>query len=113
MNAIQLIGFSEKQTLAAREVASSLGFTVCEQADLRIIAKKGDELSVSGNAGEVTLTYRKPNDLFRALSFLPDFLKNGTPVHENARFDTLCYMADDSRNSVMTVASTLLFILIV
>ena len=106
MNRIQLIGFSEKQTLAARELASEVGFEVCEQADIRVTAKQGDELSVSGTANEVTLTYRRPNDLSRALSFLSDFLENGNPIRENARFDTLCYMADDSRNSVMTVQST-------
>jgi len=102
---IKLIDFSEKQTQAVKELALQLGVSVSEDAEIRVKAQVGDRLGVQGGGTEVVLTYACPNDLFRALSFLPDFLKTQTEICERARFDTLCYMADNSRNSVMTVAS--------
>jgi len=103
---IQPIGFSDRQMTALRELCSQLKLELCACAEIKLAAKQADRLTVSKEGDTVTLSYRKPNDLFRALSFLSDFLKDGVAIDENARFDTLCYMADDSRNSVMTVKST-------
>ena len=102
---LQPIGFSEKQKRALAELCPQLKIELCERADIKLVAKQGDSLSVTQEGDSVTLSYRKPNDLFRALSFISDVIQSGTEIRENARFDTLCYMADDSRNSVMTVAS--------
>lgn len=102
---LKLVDFSEKQARAVRELAEQLGLTLSDAAEIRVKAQMGNGLRVSGSKTEVVLTYARPNDLFRALSFLPRFLETEREISERARFDTLCYMADNSRNSVMTVVA--------
>jgi len=105
MRKIQPIGLSDQQTKVLSELSAQLQLTVCEQADLKLVARQSDALSVTKNGDTVTVTYRRRNDFCRALSHLSAVLETGSEIHETARFDTLCYMADNSRNSVMTVAS--------
>ena len=53
------------------------------------------------------MTYRKPYQLYRALSLLATFLAEGDKVEieEQAAYEDLAYMADCSRNAVLNVAS--------
>lgn len=103
---VHAVGFSDRQKAALAEICPALNISLCENAQIKLTVTPGDCLRISKKGDTVTLSYRKPNDLFRALSFLPDVLFNETEICENARYDTLCYMADDSRNSVMTVKAT-------
>ena len=53
------------------------------------------------------MTYRKPHQLYRALSVLATALAEGDKVEieEQAAYEDLAYMADCSRNAVINVAS--------
>ena len=106
MTSIRLIGFSEAQAAAAREVCQQLGLAISDTATVTVTAQEGDCLCVDGTQTDARITYARPHELWRAFSYLPAFLAGGHTVREHSRMDTLCYMADDSRNSVMTADAT-------
>ena len=64
-------------------------------------------ISIKGEGGSYQLTYRKPHQLYRALSVLATDLVEGDKVEieEQAAYEDLAYMADCSRNAVLNVAS--------
>ena len=64
-------------------------------------------ISIKGEGGQYQLTYRKPHQLYRALSVLATALAEGDKVEieEQAAYEDLAYMADCSRNAVLNVAS--------
>ncbi|MBP3300120.1 MAG: beta-N-acetylhexosaminidase [Clostridia bacterium] len=72
-------------TLSVSVSSCECGFTV---------EKDGDGLKLS---------YAKKKDFFRALSFLNQVWTTGESVCQNAAFSTLCYMADVSRNAVLSM----------
>ena len=69
-------------------------------------------ISIKGENGQYQLTYRKPHQLYRALSVLATALTEGDKVEieEKAAYEDLAYMADCSRNAVLNVASAKLMI---
>ena len=106
MISISLNGCSPTQTAAVRELCEQLGLALCDTAATCVTVMPGDCLSVSGTKTDVQLTYAREHELYRALSHLPAFLETGREICEKSRYGTLCYMADNSRNSVMTVDAT-------
>ncbi len=73
--------------------------------DTEVAFEKGDGMSLCEKNGRITVGYETPRDALRALSFLPAFLKDKQPIRQKADFDTLCVMADCSRNAVINVQS--------
>ena len=89
--------------LPTEEFCSELGLEIVETGIL-IHVLVGDSLSIyRTNDGEVTITYRKKNQWFRALTFLPRFLEDGLEINEIEKYELLSYMADNSRNAVLNI----------
>ena len=64
-------------------------------------------ISIKVRMEQYQLTYRKPHQLYRALSVLITALAEGDKVEieRQAAYEDLAYMADCSRNAVLNVAS--------
>lgn len=78
-----------------------LGIAVAEDgAVLRV--KKGDRIAASRENGEYIITYRAKNEIFRALTLFSN-LPEGYEISQDGKVDLLCYMADCSRNAVLSV----------
>ena len=103
MKTIHVSGFSPRQRAALDELASQLGLLVTDRDGILVKAQPGDALSLTATDGNVLIMYQREHELFRALSYLPSFLETRVEIREHSKMDTLCYMADNSRNSVMTV----------
>ena len=77
--------------------------------DVEVAVAQSDQTSISiiGQGGHYQLTYRKPHQLYRALSLLATALVEADKVaiEEQAAYEDLAYMADCSRNAVLNVAS--------
>lgn len=79
-----------------------LGIAVADDgAPLRV--RPGDKIAAARENGEVILTYRAKNEIFRALTLIGR-LPEGYEISQDGKFDLLCYMADASRNAVFSVA---------
>ncbi len=79
-----------------------LGF--CPKHPLTVTVTRGDALTVvKENKQLLHVTYTRDCELFRALTHLNAVLHSAGDVREEANYSFLCYMADCSRNAVMTV----------
>ncbi len=94
-----LSGVPQKHLSAVLELLAELGL-LWDTHGTEICVKQAERLSLKSTPSGIELTYRKPNELFRAISLLPDFLKDGKEVQQSTAFTSLCYMADQSRNAV-------------
>ncbi|MBQ3483116.1 MAG: beta-N-acetylhexosaminidase [Clostridia bacterium] len=86
----------------AREVLAELGATICTDG-MPLTATKGTRACVRREGETVSITYTRRCEFFRALSRLSTLMKDGKEICESNGFDTLCLMADMSRNAVMNV----------
>ncbi|MBQ2377756.1 MAG: beta-N-acetylhexosaminidase [Clostridia bacterium] len=93
---------SELSDQRAREVAEQIGLEVSENGT-PVCAKQGNSLSISGDEKGITITYSRRCELFRGISYIPALLQGGETISEEAKYSTLCYMADASRNAVPNV----------
>ena len=97
-------GLSPKQEQALELLKKHISL-----ADVEVAVAQSDQASISikGEDGHYQLTYRKPHQLYRALSLLATVLVEGDKVEieEQAAYEELAYMADCSRNAVLNVAS--------
>ena len=97
-------GLSPKQTQAIEALKNHISLP-----DVEVAVAQSDQASISikGEGGHYHLTYRKPHQLYRALSVLATALVEGDKVEieEQAAYEDLAYMADCSRNAVLNVAS--------
>ena len=82
------------------EVLADLGLEPSLDASVSLSVSEGDALTVSGTKDDITVTYSRRCELFRALSMLRRFRDTGEPIRESAAYETLCYMIDESRNAV-------------
>ena len=98
-----MAGVNEQEKELIREFLLDFNVTLSENADCTVDICQGDEIGVIGDQKNITVIYQKKNEMFRALSFLPAFLKTGVEIHEKAKFCELCYMADNSRNAVLNL----------
>lgn len=94
----------EELQFGAAEVLRELGTAVSAQG-VPLTATKGDVASVRREGEGIAITYTRRCEFFRALSRLSTLLKDGKELCESNGFDTLCLMADMSRNAVMNVPS--------
>ena len=73
--------------------------------DVEVAFEKAEGLTLSEKDGKVVIGCGSERDALRALSMVPRFLKEKKPIRQSAKFDTLCLMADCSRNAVPKVES--------
>ena len=101
---VRFTGLSLKQTQAIDLLTKHISLP-----DVEVAVTQSDQASISikGEGGHYQLTYRKPHQLYRALSLLATALVEGDKVaiEEQAAYEELAYMADCSRNAVLNVAS--------
>jgi len=104
VNWLQEDGISSKQQQAIDLLQKHISLP-----DVEVAVTQSDQASISikGEGGSYQLTYRKPHQLYRALSVLATALAEGDKVEieEQAAYEDLAYMADCSRNAVLNVAS--------
>ena len=97
-------GLSPKQAQAIEVLKNQISLP-----DVEVAVSQSDQASISikGENRQYQLTYRKPHQLYRALSVLATALAEGDKVEieEKAAYEDLAYMADCSRNAVLNVAS--------
>ncbi len=82
--------------------AKELGLSESENG-IAVSFATGDALTVCETNDGIRITYAEKVQAFRALSRLSSFLKEKKEICEKANYSFLCYMADCSRNAVMTV----------
>ena len=101
---VSFTGLSPKQAQAIEALKHHISLP-----DVEVAVTQSDQASISikGEGGSYQLTYRKPHQLYRALSVLATALAEGDKVEieEQAAYEDLAYMADCSRNAVLNVAS--------
>lgn len=103
MKTINFMNLTETQMTAAAYMCADIGLVLDENADITVTAERGDTLSVCGDSRNVKLTYRRDCELWRALSYVPAFIENEVEINESAKYEMLCYMADNSRNAVYNI----------
>ena len=105
MLSVRFCALPEELVYPVGELCRSLEITVCEDAPITVTIREGESegISLSGDKENVLLTYGKRNELYRAISYLPEFIREGKPIEEANRYDMLCYMADMSRNAVYSI----------
>ena len=104
MKSVFLIGLKESLLTPTIELCNEIGIKICEQGT-KVRVSEGESLSIKKNAQEITVTYRKKNEWFRALTLLSNFLEDEKEICEAGKYDMLCYMADNSRNAVFNIPS--------
>ncbi|HHG7536659.1 TPA: beta-N-acetylhexosaminidase [Streptococcus pneumoniae] len=101
---VRFTGLSPKQTQAIEVLKGHISLP-----DVEVSVAQSDQASISikGEDGHYQLTYRKPHQLYRALSLLVTVLAEADKVEieEQAAYEDLAYMVDCSRNAVLNVAS--------
>ena len=101
---VSFTGLSPKQAQALELLQNHISLP-----DVEVVVAQSDHASISikGEKGQYQLTYRKPHQLYRALSVLATASAEGDKVEieEQAAYEDLAYMADCSRNAVLNVAS--------
>lgn len=100
---VKFEGLDERLSRGVSYVAPQLGLEVgccCCAGGTEIRVNQGDELSLKRDGDAIVITYIRPHQLFRMLSYLPHVLDGGDVVVETPKLSMLCYMADMSRNAV-------------
>ena len=101
---VSFTGISSKQAQALELLQNHISLP-----DVEVAVAQSDyaSISIKGENGHYQLNYRKPHQLYRALSVLATALAEGDKVEieEQAAYEDLAYMADCSRNAVLNVAS--------
>ena len=101
---VRFTGINSKQTQAIDLLTKHISLPDVEVA---VFQSDHTSISIKGESGYYQLTYRKPHQLYRALSLLATALVEADKVEieEQAAYEDLAYMADCSRNAVLNVAS--------
>ncbi len=86
----------------AQELALQIGLDISD-VGTPVYAEKGDRLSVKKHLDGILITYARKNEFFRGISHIPALLGSGSEICEKAKYSTLCYMADASRNAVPSI----------
>lgn len=98
---VNLICADRSLLRGASEIAPMLGLRL-STSGVRVEARQGDELSLRRGEEGIVLTYRRKNEFFRGLSLLGKAISSGDQV-ETGKPEMLCYMADVSRNAVLSI----------
>ena len=83
----------------ACEAALQAGLEISENG-VPVSAQEGKSLSLTGDGYGIVITYSRKCELFRGISYILSLLQGGEAISEEAKYSTLCYMADASRNAV-------------
>lgn len=90
---VRFTGLSPKQTQAIEVLKGHISLP-----DVEVAVTQSDQASISieGEEGHYQLTYRKPHQLYRALSLLVTVLAEADKVEieEQAAYEDLAYMVD-------------------
>lgn len=97
---ITLRSVSPELLVPTSEFCPEVGLEVAEMGGIPVTAETGDRLSVMPDGDGIHIIYRRRNEWFRALTFLPQVLESGAGVTETGAYRMLCYLADCSRNAV-------------
>ena len=103
MISVKFISLPDELVFPVGELCRSLSIEISESAPVCVSVKQGDKISLSGSKEAISLTYGKKNELYRAISLIPAFLRGDEAIEETDRYDMLCYMADMSRNAVFSI----------
>ena len=89
MLSVRFCALPEELVSPVNELCRSLEITVCEDAPITVTIREveGEGISLSGDKENVLLTYGKRNELYRAISYLPEFIREGKPIEEANRYD--------------------------
>ena len=98
---LHFVNMDEQLAAGLFEIAPQLGF-ILDEAGVPVVCEKGEHLCVTRGEEEIRIVYGRPVEIFRGLSLLRG-LASGESICQKRRFDTLCYMADMSRNAVFNV----------
>lgn len=95
-------GLSNQQQEAVKQVQKRLKLGECQ---IDVTQSATHSLVLEGENGHYRLSYDQPFRLYRGLSLLKAALEKGDRVEivEDAVYERLAYMADCSRNAVLTV----------
>lgn len=104
MKSVCLMGLEPQLWGPTIELCNDIEIELCENGT-KVKVMEGQNLSISKKSEEITITYRKKNEWFRALTLLSQFLEDGKEICETGKYDLLCYMADNSRNAVFNIPS--------
>ena len=97
---ISLSKVGKKLRDSLSDLCADIGFSVCETGTPLSIAK-GDSFRVSRGKKSYRISYRKKSEIFRGLTMLRGLEPGESFTGPDAMPETLCYMADESRNAVM------------
>lgn len=87
----------------AEELSSQLNFEVSSDGIPVSVQTCDNGFCVEKTADGLSVSYAEKSDFCRALGFLCPVFENGETVRQTAGFKTLCYMADVSRNAVLSM----------
>lgn len=103
MKTIHFSGLPEKLLPGTLEIAPMLSLSVAEGDGTCVTVRHADAPAVKKTNDGVLISWNRPCEFFRMLSYLPGVLDGAEDVSENKRYSLLCYMADQSRNAVFTM----------
>ena len=101
MKTVKFIDLDSSLSAPVSEICEQIGLSVNDGADNAVRCVTGNSMRVERLGDEIIVSYSRKCELFRALSFLPQFLDDEKSVEQTAKYSTLCYMADVSRNAVL------------
>ncbi|MGT2950944.1 beta-N-acetylhexosaminidase [Streptococcus cuniculi] len=99
---VVITGLSDQQQQAVEQIQKRLNLGDCQ---IEISPCAEHSIVLEGEKGQYRLGYDQPFRLYRGLSLLTAALEEGDEVSltEDAAYERLAYMADCSRNGVLTV----------
>lgn len=101
MKFLNIKKLDEKLRIAAETVLPELGVEISDSG-IEISAFESDRLTVKKSGAGVEIGYSSLSEFCRGLSRIPSAL-DGEAVDEKSWMNSLCYMADASRNAVPSV----------
>ena len=105
MKTVRFIEIDSSLLAPVTEICQQIGLEIGDSSAIPVRCVEGASMSISRDGEEIVIQYAKKCTLFRALSFLPQFLEDGEPITQSAKYSTLCYMADVARNAVLNIES--------
>ena len=105
MKQIHFCDLASELLTPTAELCQELGMEVSPSGGIPVYTRVGDVLAVEHHGNGIRITYRRRNEWFRALTYLPDLLENGNETCQTGKYQMLCYMADCSRNAVLNLCS--------
>lgn len=102
-NQIYFSGLPAAWKESAQSLLFDLGIGLSKEGT-KVTVTSGDGLDISRTEDGIRLAVKRQQDFSRALSYLPAFLSGRkTAVFEKCNANTLCLMADCSRNAVLSM----------